>query len=196
MARSDYSDETLPRYPRIRWRTLLLGLIGAGIVHIVATLVWPQFSGGSGALRIAATLEAGQMTVLPPLSPKTQLVPFQAPDFSYAACRIDVSEAAYAVRATLPEPGWTLSIHNMAGDTVYVVTGQEQRSTNIALLVLPPGDRFVGVLPEARLAAGFAQVSMPSPQGIVLLRAPNKGAAYQSQVDADLAKATCVARKP
>lgn len=188
--------EPRPRYPRLRLRTLLLGIIGAGIVHLVATLAWPQFASGSGARKIAATLKPGEMTVLPPPSPKTQLIPFQAPDFRYAACRFDVSEAAYAVRATLPEAGWTLSIHNMAGDTVYVVTGQDQRSTDVALLVLPPGDRFVGVLPEARLAAGFAQVSMSAAEGIVLVRAPGKGAAYQAQVDAELAKASCVARKP
>ena len=50
--------------------------------------------------------------------------------------------------ATLPEAGWTLSVHNALGDSIYVVTGQDQKSTDIALLLLPPGDRFVGVLPE------------------------------------------------
>jgi len=75
------------------------------------------------------------------------------------------------------------------------VTGQDQRRTEIAVLILPPGDRFVGVLPEARLAAGFAQVSMPSADGIVLIRAPDKGIAYRAQVDAELAKASCAPRR-
>ncbi len=155
-------------------RTLLLSLIGAGIVHICVTLAWPHWL-RQAVRRFAAALPADVMGVLPQPSPKAQVVAFQAPDIRYAACRFNVAESAYAVRATLPEAGWTLSVHNALGDSVYVVTGQDQRRTDIAVLVLPPGDRFVGVLPEARLAAGFAQVSMSSADGIVLIRAPNKG---------------------
>jgi uncharacterized membrane protein len=183
------------RYPRLRLQTLLLAVVGAGIVHIGMTFAWPYLATGNAVRRIAAVLPADGLKPLPPVSPKTQTVAFQSPDIRHAACKFNVSEAAYVVRATLPEAGWTFSVHSASGDSVYVVTGQDQRRTEIAVLVLPPGDRFVGVLPEARLAAGFAQVSMPSAEGIVLIRAPNKGAAYQAQVDAELAKATCTPRR-
>ena len=108
---------------------------------------------------------------------------------------MNVAEAAYAIRATLPGAGWTLSLHSATGDSVYVVTGQDQKATDVSLLVLPPGERFVGVLPEARLAAGFIQVAMPSTEGIVLIRAPDRGSAYRREVEAELAKATCVPRR-
>lgn len=193
---SDPTVERLRRYPRLRLRTLLLALIAAGIVHIVTTLSWPHWTAGNAVRRVAAALPADVMKVLPPTTAKAQLVSFQGPDIRYAACRFNVSEAAYAVRASLPEAGWTFSVHNSVGDSVYVVTGQDQRRTDIAVLVLPPGDRFVGVLPEARLAAGFAQVSMTSAEGIVLIRAPDKGIAYHAEIDAELAKATCSPRRP
>ena len=86
-------------------------------------------------------------------------------------------------------------MHNGAGDSIYVVTGQDQRRTDIAVLLLPPGDQFVGVLPEARLAAGLAQISMPGAEGIVLIRAPDKGVAYQAELLAELAKATCTPKR-
>ena len=189
------SEATVRRHPRLRPQTLLLAAIGAGIVHITMTFTWPYFATGSAVRRIAAALPPDQMRILPPPTPRAQVMAFQGPDNRYAACRFNVSEAAYAVRAVLPEAGWTFSVHDAQGDSVYVVTGQDQRRTEIAVLLLPPGDRFVGVLPEARLQAGFALVSMPSADGIVLIRGPNKGIAYRSAVDDELAKATCTPRR-
>lgn len=188
--------EQTPRlYPRLRWRTLALALIGAGIVHICMTFAWPYVSSGDAVLRLAASLPPNAMRVLPAATPKTQIIAFQGPDLRYAGCRVNVAEAAYVVRATLPEAGWTFSVHSGSGDSIYVVTGQDQRRTEIAVLLLPPGDQFVGVLPEARLAAGLAQVSMPSAEGIVLIRAPDKGVAYQAEILAELAKASCTPRR-
>lgn len=191
----DVTRDTRRRYPRPRLRTLLLAGIGAGIVHICMTLAWPAWISGNPVRRIMATLPPDVMRMLPAPTPKTQVYAFQGPDVHYAACRFDVSEAAYAVRATLPDAGWSLSVHNADGDSVYMVTGQEQRRTDVAVLVLPPGDRFVGVLPEARLAAGYAQVPVIGAAGIVLIRAPNRGVAYQMEIEAELAKASCTPRR-
>jgi uncharacterized membrane protein len=189
--------EAMPprRYPKLHLRTLLLSVIGAGIVHICVTFGWPYVTKVNAVQRLAATLPPNVMKILPPSAPRTQAIAFQAPDMRYAACRFNVAEAAYVVRATLPEAGWSFSVHNSAGDSVYVVTGQELRRTEIAVLILPTGDRFVGVLPEARLSAGLAQVTVASGDGIVVIRAPNKGAAYQTEVEAELAKATCTPRR-
>ena len=45
--------EQTPRlYPRLRWRTLALALIGAGIVHICMTFAWPYVSSGDAVLRL------------------------------------------------------------------------------------------------------------------------------------------------
>jgi uncharacterized membrane protein len=190
------SDATRRRYPRLRLQTLLLALIGAGIVHIGMTFAWPYLAAGNAVRQIATGLPPDVMRALPSVTPRAQVMAFQSPDSRYVACRFNVSESAYAVRASLPEAGWTFSVHDARGDSVYVVTGQEQRRTDIAVLLLPPGDWFVGVLPEARLSAGFAQVSMPGKEGIVLIRAPNKGLAYQPEIEAELAKATCTPRRP
>ena len=192
---ADTTDEPRRRYPRLRLRTLLFALIGAGIVHICMTFTWPYLSTNAAVDRIAAALPPDVRRALPQPSPDGQVMPFQGPDSSYVACKFNVSEAAYAVRATLPEAGWTFSVHDARGDSVYVVTGQDQRRTDIAVLLLPPGEWFVGLLPEARLAAGFAQVSMPGSKGIVLVRAPNKGLAYKAEIEAELAKASCMPRR-
>lgn len=183
------------RFPRIRLQTLLLSLIAAGIVHVLMTLAWPHWISASPVRRIAAALPGDGMYLLPPTTPRTQLVPFQTADMRYAACKFTVTDGAYAVRASLPAAGWTFSVHGANGETVYVVTGQDQRRTDVATLILPPGDRFIGVLPESRLASGFAQVTMPTADGIAIIRAPDRGAAYQAEIEAELTKASCVPRR-
>ena len=180
--------------PSIRFRTVVAGLLAAGIVHILLTFAWPGLRGRQ-AFAGFRSMPVNQMRLLPPTSTKTQVLPFQAPDMRYALCRFDASDSAIVARASLPEPGWTFSIHGPAGETIYVITGQEQRRTDIALLLIPPGDRFLGVLPEARLGSGLSQLQLPIKEGIIILRAPNKGPAYNAEVDAELIKASCLARR-
>jgi uncharacterized membrane protein len=185
----------LTSLPRIRFRTIAAGLLAGGIVHIMLTFAWPSLREQRAFAKLNPPLPVNQMRLLPPTSAKTQVLPFQSPDMRYAVCRFDASDAAIVTRASLPEPGWTFSIHSPNGETVYVITGQEQRRTDIALLLLPPGDRFLGVLPEARLGSGLSQLQLSIKEGIIMLRAPNKGAAYNAEIDAELVKASCLARR-
>jgi uncharacterized membrane protein len=186
----------LASLPRLRFRTIVAGLLAAGIVHILLTFSWSGLPGRQAFAGIRSTVPVvNQMRLLPPTSAKTQVMPFQAPDMRYAVCRFDASDSAIVTRASLPEPGWTFSVHGLTGETVYVITGQEQRRTDIALLLIPPGDRFLGVLPEARLGSGLSQLQLPIKEGIIMLRAPNKGPAYNAEIDAELVKASCVARR-
>ena len=181
--------------PSIKFRTIVAGLLAAGIVHILLTFAWPSLRGQQAFAGFRTTMPVNQMRLLPPTSTKTQVLPFQAPDMRYALCRFDASDSAIVARASLPEPGWTFSIHGPTGETIYVITGQEQRRTDVALLLIPPGDRFLGVLPEARLGSGLSQLQLPIKEGIIILRAPNKGPAYNAEVDAELIKASCLARR-
>lgn len=183
------------RGPRLRLHTILLAAIAGGIAHIGATFAWPHLVNADAMRRLSAVLPADKMQILPRASPKTQVIAFQAADLTYAICRFNAAEAAIAVRATLPEAGWTFSVHGPDGNSIYVVTGQDQRPTEIAVLLVPPGERFIGPLPEARLASGLAQVPLPAATGIVMIRAPDKGPAYQSIQDAELAKASCTPRR-
>jgi hypothetical protein len=41
----------------------------------------------------------------------------------------------------------------------------------------------------------LSQLQLPIKEGIIMLRAPNKGPAYNAEVDAELIKASCVARR-
>ena len=189
------TDEQTRRFPRLRLHTIVLSLIGGGIVHICMTFGWPLLAAGNPVRQIAAALPGEGVHILPSPPRGKAVMAFQGTDSLYAACRFNVADAAVAVRATLPEPGWMISVLDGNGDSLYVVTGQGQRRTDVSVLLLPAGDRFVGLLPETRFSSGFAQVVVPDGGGIVLIRAPNKGTSYKAEAEAELAKATCVARR-
>lgn len=180
---------------RLKLRTFMLAVIGGGIVHIGITFAWPYLAKADALVRLSKVLPVDKMVVLPRTSPKSQAIAFQAPDLRYAMCRFNAAEAAIAVRASLPEAGWTFSVHGPDGQSIYVVTGQDQRPTDIAVLLIPPGERFIGPLPEARLATGLAQVPLPAAEGIIMVRAPDKGPAYDASIEAELAKASCIPRR-
>jgi uncharacterized membrane protein len=175
-----------------RWPYLLAAVIAAGIVHIAATLIMPHLTRGDAHSRLSRSLPANSFVILPPARPGTQLLPFQAPDVRYAICRFDTTSGPVVLGATLPEPGWTLSLYSSEGESFYALPGESSRSTDIRLLVMPPGDRFLGVVPESHADdRGLTQLQSPSRGGLAVLRAPLKGPMFAAQIERDLLRANC-----
>ena len=88
---------------QLSWQAVLVALVSGGIIHIVATLVIPQFATAGGVKRLAGTLPANRMQVLPQTSAENQPVPFVGPDVRLAVCRYDVTDGPVNVSAMLPD---------------------------------------------------------------------------------------------
>jgi uncharacterized membrane protein len=175
-----------------RWPYLLAALFAAGIVHIATTLIMPHLTSGDAYSRLSQSLPANTFVILPPARPGTQVLPFQAPDVRYAICRFDTTSGPVVLSATLPEVGWTLSLYSSEGESIYALPAASSRSIDIRLVVMPPADRFVGVVPESRAAdRGLTQLQSPSPGGLAVLRAPLKARFFAAQIERDLLRANC-----
>lgn len=177
----------------IELRAVAAALVAVAILHICATLAAPHLATAPAFSRLAPSLPLNTMKLLPPVTRAAQPLPFLGPDARYAMCRFDTSRNPVALSAELPEPGWTLAIYTPAGDNIYVASGQAGQPTNPAIKLVPSGDLFTGLTPEAR---GLA----PSPQqqltfavrkGVAVVRAPERGEAYRALTEAALAKASC-----
>jgi uncharacterized membrane protein len=179
-----------------RLRVVCLALITAAIVHIVATFAAPQLSGATPFARLTPLSPLHQFTVLPPLSPTNQPLAFLSSDMRYAMCRYDTAKGPVALTASLPGRGWMLSLYSPDGDNFYTVVGQDAQPTEIALLLTPSADRFLGLTPEARgkSTEGTSTLSLTTGRGIAVLRAPDRGYAFASQAEAALKRATCTSR--
>jgi uncharacterized membrane protein len=185
----------LPKWIRdLDWRTVAGALLLGGVLHIAATLAVTALGPGNAFQRLRETLPANRMVILPPVAPGKEPLPFMVPDALYAMCRYDVSSTPVAVSAALADAGWTLSLHTPQGDNFYVMPAQQLRRPEVSFVVVPGGDRFAEYAPTARRAsAPRSQITSPSLEGLVVVRAPLRGLAWRAKAETLLRRASCAA---
>lgn len=175
-----------------RWPMVLGALVAAGIVHICTIFALPSFYRTDAYSRLTRTLPANAFVILPQAKPRTQVLPFQLPDARYAICHFDVGDGPVTVKAVLSEPGWTLSAYTQTGESFYALPASEQRRVSLSLLMLPPGDRFLGPMSDARnYDPDVSLVTAPSRRGLLVIQAPLKGRTYMAETEQALSQAAC-----
>lgn len=173
-------------------RAVALGLVGAGIIHICATFATPLVLGTGAFERVAEQLTPNQLVVLRPPTPQTQLLPYQDAHTYYALCQYDVRKAPVLVRASLGGTGWTFTIYSSSGENFYFVSGQDQRQTEVSARLIPTGEEYADMVADPQGAAASAvQVPVPTPTGLIVIRAPLKAQGYRGDIEARLEQAAC-----
>lgn len=171
---------------------VLTALLAGGIIHIATTFATTSIGTGSAFRQMRQVLPANQLVVLPAQSPTTQLLPFLAPDMLYAMCRFDLSSGAIEVNALLPEAGWSLALYTRQGDNFYATPGQSLRPVPVAFVLAQASDRLINITPGVRKTdVDISQVTSPDQEGLVVIRAPIKGVAFEGIAQAELKRATC-----
>lgn len=186
----------LPSLPRVNWRVAAMAIIALSILHILTTLATPAVTTTTAYARLHH-LPVNTMKVLPPMTPEAQPLPFLGPDARYAVCRFDAGRAPVALKVSLLGKGWTLALYSTTGDNFYVAAGSEGKRTDMSLLLVTSDERFTGLSPEAQGQISERQTSVPvaTEQGLAVLRAPDKGVAYQSRDEGYLRYASCSEQK-
>jgi uncharacterized membrane protein len=164
-------------------------LLLAGIVHICATLATPMLSSRHAFLLLRDKLPTNRMVAMPPQAPGQELLPWLPPHMLYAVCRYDLSAGPVAVRATVADLGWALTLHGPRGVNFYVLPGQPLRRIQVSLLLVPKGPE-APLIPRSENASDTPVVS-PSREGLVVLRAPLRGLAWSAETEALVQGATC-----
>lgn len=174
---------------RVNWRLVAAAVLLGGVVHICATFV-AALSATSQAYRLLAErLAPNGMTVLPLQAPGRQLLPFLPPDMLYAMCRYDLSSGSVAVRASVLDAGWALSLHTPDGRNIYVLPGLPRRRTDVSFTIVPSGPDAPP--PPRREGAADTQIASPTIEGVVILRAPLRGLVWVAETEAALHAASC-----
>jgi hypothetical protein len=183
-------------WPQFQWRYLLLLPVAAAIVHLIATFMAMSDTRNSAYKRLAQTLPLNAMKVLAPVAPGQQPLPFLGADARYAICRFSARQGPVTVKATLPDLGWTLGVYDSDGSTAYFAAGATGHATSVAVTLLPGDDRFLGLSPQAlgKSAGAAPQLTVTAKDGLIVVRAPNRGASLRQGDEVMLAKANCSAR--
>ena len=179
-------------------RVAAAALCAIGVLHIAATLATPHLAPAQAYDRLLRGVALHTMTILPPVTPATQKVPFMPADALYAICPFDTRKGPVAVTTSLLSPGWTLALYSPEGENFYVAVAQPGRPTDVSLLLVAADDRFTGLTPQANGLSprDASQLKVPADRGFVLLRAPDQGQAYRQQNLAALKTARCAPQKP
>ena len=182
--------------PRIKWMSLAALPVATGVVHIIATLLAMNTTAGSAYRRLVPGLELNSMKILPPVSQGHQPAPFMTTDARYAMCRFDTAKGPVTVSAVLPDLGWTMGIYRPDGATAYFATAAPGKLNDISVTIVPSDDRFIGLSASERKDAAVpeSRLSIAAREGLIVVRAPEKGLAYRAETEKDLARAACSAK--
>lgn len=123
---------------------IALGLVGAGIVHILILFLLPVYSVQDAWSRIspvAAPFETVQLGENP--SADNLPVP-DNPFLAAAACRFDLSDGAVRVQAEGQVPFWSLSIFNRTGNNVFSINddASHERTLDFVLTAADNGQQM------------------------------------------------------
>jgi uncharacterized membrane protein len=172
------------------WRLLAIFLLVAGIVHLVVTFLAVNDTHGSAYSRLSRAYPANKMTIADVVSPQKQPLPFLAPDARYAFCPFETANGTLRVKALLPDLGWTVGVYAPDGTNLYFAAASADRETTIDLSIIPSEDRFRG-LPSVTAANIDPQQTIAAANGLIVVRAPDKGEPYRADELAALSKASC-----
>lgn len=177
-------------------RVVAAALCAAGILHICVTLAAPHLKASPAYRELTEGLELHKMELLPAVTPEHQRLAYMSADARYAVCRFDARNGTVSIEAKLPSPGWVLSVYVPSGDNVYSAVAPPGRTLDVLLRIVPSDDPYVSPLFEkgAPGGSGNAWQSLSAEEGVVLIRAPDQGAAYRDRNLSELSRAACTYR--
>jgi len=113
-------------------RLLLLGLIGAAIVHIAVLLLVPLYSSKNAWSHLEALGDTYRFHLL---SEKSGLISDQDPLMEQAACRFDLSEGPVHITTKGATPFWSLSVYAPNGDNLYSLNDNVSADKKLDLII-------------------------------------------------------------
>ncbi|MGH6736105.1 MAG: DUF1254 domain-containing protein [Methyloceanibacter sp.] len=171
---------------------IALGLVLAGLIHVVAVLTLPMLAPRDAHARLAALGPANTMIQLPASAPGRQVMPMMAPDVRYAVCRYDLSNGPVRLRARIADGLWLIAFYTPLGENFYAVVGADLRKPDVDLIIATTDQDVAEVGVDAPEAFdNVVVVSSPVVEGIALIRAPLAGPSRSAEAERALKDTYC-----
>ncbi len=149
---------------------LVVGLVGAGIVHIVVLFLLPQMSPRDAWSRLAEQADLYQIVPYVAESDLAGPAGIADPFFQAVACRFDLSEGIAHVEGAGAVPFWSASVYDRSGQNIYSLNDRGAKGGQLDLVILTPAqmvDMRKAPLEELQSAV-FVETGID--QGLVVVR--------------------------
>ena len=196
------------RHSWLSLRTVYWGVVGAvlgAILHVTYVLAAPHLATGTAWRQLSPQLPLNAMKMLPAVKPGAQPLPFLAPDVRYAMCRFDLGAGSLEIKSRLLDPTWSISLFTANGENFSTFTTLDLMKPEIELVVAPNAERSLLQSVQTFLSRTEREtrgqrdpgivITAPAREGLAVIRAPIMGVAFQKEVEAALAAATCAPQK-
>lgn len=149
---------------------ILVGIVGAGIVHIAVLLLLPQFSERDAWASLAEAADFYKAVRIDEGNGTQPIVNAADPLFHAAACRFDLDDGPVHIQAPGNVPFWSVSIYNRAGQNAYSFNDRITDGGALDFVILTSAQMIEvrKAVPTAYSKSVFVQV--PLGEGIVLVR--------------------------
>lgn len=169
---------------------LILGLVGAGIVHIAILLLLPVVSEKDAWSRLA---RSGDLYAVVPASGggDRRVLRLADPYIEAVACRFDLGDGIAHIRAAGGVPFWSISVYERNGTNVYSLNDHATVDGNLDILVLTPLQmvELRKDLPPEFESSIFVEADIE--EGIVVVNSFVPDPSWKPAISAYLKGATC-----
>jgi uncharacterized membrane protein len=172
---------------------ILVGLVGAGVVHAIILLILPHYSERDAWARLATHADYYHFTRMsgedaPPV------VRGVDPFFDAVACRFDLSEGVVHVKATGHVPFWSVSVYNRHGQNIYSLNDRAQTLGDLDLVLVTPAQmiELKKSLPKEFEKSVFMEADVG--RGIVAIRSFVPDETWKKAIADYLNDASCALR--
>lgn len=173
---------------------ILLGLVGAGIVHIAILFLLPQFTERDAWSQLSAISDFYKVTPITGTTATTPLVRSVDPLFSAVACRFDLEDGVVHVQAPGHVPFWSMSVYDRNGQNIFSFNDRTTADGKVNFVVLTPVQTIEvrKQLPEEFVNSVFVEADID--QGIAVVRAFVPDQTWRTAIDDFLAGVSCTSR--
>ncbi len=170
---------------------ILLGIVGAGIVHIVVLLLLPELTERDAWSRLEKIAELYVPVPADGSNGTTPVVEAPDPFFRVVACRFDLEDGPVRVTASGAVPFWSASVYDRSGDNIYNFSDRAATGGALDFVVVSPAQMIEmrKDLPQELQSSVFVEAN--AGEGMVVVRAFQPDDSWKSILSSYMDSVAC-----
>lgn len=170
--------------------SILVGLAGAAVLHILIILTLPAFTGLDAYTRLQS-YEAPNRFVIFAQSPDENGFSNGDPYLRVAACVFDVSERPVHLMASGSVPFWSFAVYDSSSNEVFSMNDRSAAGGDLDAIIASP-QQLAGIRKtNPDIISESVLIEMPRPEGYVVLRTLAPAPSFEQSAMSFLAEAGC-----